>query len=145
MSSYPIKHILLIEENPTLQDVILKALATTSEQHQVYLVNDPQAALNFLYRRGEYAQSPRPQLILFDVNRPEINQPDFLQTIKSDSTLKIIPVVVLTNSDNWNEIVRGDRLQANCYLDKPLELDRLFKTIEKLGKFWLQFVEFPSI
>jgi len=145
MSSYPIKHILLIEENPTLQDVILQALATTSEEHKVYLVNDPQAALNFLYRRGEYAQSPRPQLILFDLNRPEMNQPDFLQTIKSDSTLKIIPVVVLTNSDNWDDMIRGDRLPANCYIDKPLELDQLFKTIKKLGKFWLQFVEFPAI
>lgn len=143
MSSYQIKHILLVEEDPCLHEIIFKTLGNISNQHKVHWVKNPQDALNFLYQKGNYVDSPRPQLIVIDVSRSNLNEQDFLQTIKSDSGLKIIPVVVLTNSENNEQIFHGYQLRANCYIPKPLALDDLSKVIENLGKFWLNFVQLP--
>jgi chemotaxis family two-component system response regulator Rcp1 len=143
MSSYQIKHILLVEENPCIYDLMLKTWGNTSNQHKVHWVKNTQDALNFLYQKGNYVDSPRPQLIVIDVNSPALNERDFLQTIKSDSSLKFIPVVVLTNSENQEEIFNGYQLSANSYVTKPLALDDLSKVIERLGKFWLNFVQLP--
>lgn len=143
MSSYQIKHILLVEENPILHEIMLKTWGNTCNQHKVHRVKNPQDALNFLYQKGNYVDSPRPQLIVIDVNLKDLNERDFLQTIKSDSSLKFIPVIVLTNSENPEQIFTGYQLRANCYVPKPLALDDLSKVIETLGKFWLNFVQLP--
>jgi two-component system response regulator len=137
------QNILVIEESPIFQDVIREALGKISPNIQIYLVNHPQEALKFLSQREEYASSPRPQLILLNGNQPEMGDREFLTQIKSDDLLKIIPVIVLTDSDNWDEILRGYQLHANCYVHKPTDLDDLFYVVEKLGEFWLKFVQLP--
>ncbi len=137
------QNILVIEESPIFQEVIWAALGKISPNIQIYLVNHPQEALKFLYQREEYASSPRPQLILFNGNQQEMSEREFLTQVKSDEVLKIIPVIVLTDSENWDEILRGYQLQANCYVHKPTDLDDLFYVVEKLGEFWLKFVQLP--
>lgn len=137
------QNILVIEESPIFQEVIRAALGKISPKIQIYLVNHPQEALKFLYQREEYASSPRPQLILLNGNQQEMGDREFLTQVKSDELLKIIPVIVLTDSDNWDEILSGYQLHANCYVHKPTDLDDLFYVVEKLGEFWLKFVQFP--
>lgn len=137
------QNILVIEESPIFQEVIRAALGKISPKIQIYLVNHPQEALKFLYQREEYASSPRPQLILLNGNQQEMGDREFLTQVKSDELLKIIPVIVLTDSDNWDEILSGYQLHANCYVHKPTDLDDLFYVVEKLGEFWLKFVQLP--
>jgi CheY-like chemotaxis protein len=145
MSRDKSQHILVIEGNPRFQEVILKTLAKISPKNQVHFVNDPQDALNFLTQKNDNALSPRPHLILLDVNGQEMNDRDFLARIKSDDLLKIIPVIVLTDSENWEEILMGYQLHANCYVYKPVELDDFANVVEILGEFWLKCVQLPSI
>jgi two-component system response regulator len=137
------QNILVIEESPIFQEVIRKALGKISPKIKVDLVNHPQEALKFLYQREEYASSPRPQLILLNGNQQQMGDREFLTQVKRDDLLKIIPVIVLTNSDNWDEILSGYQLHANCYVHKPTDLDDLFYVVEKLGEFWLKFVQLP--
>ncbi len=137
------QNILVIEESPIFQEVIREALGKISPKLQIYLVNHPQEALKFLYQREEYASSPRPQLILLNGNQQEMGDREFLTQVKSDELLKIIPVIVLTDSDNWDEILSGYQLHGNCYVYKPTDLDDLFYVVEKLGEFWLKFVQLP--
>lgn len=137
------QNILVIEESPIFQEVIREALGEISPKIQIYLVNHPQEALKFLYQREEYASSPRPQLILLNGNQQDMGDREFLTHIKNDELLKIIPVIVLTDSDNWDEILSGYQLHANCYVHKPTDLDDLFYVVEKLGEFWLKFVQLP--
>lgn len=137
------QNILVIEESPIFQQVIREALGKISPNIKVDLVNHPQEALKFLYQREEYASSPRPQLILLNGNQQEMGDREFLTQVKSDDLLKIIPVIVLTDSDNWDEILSGYQLHANCYVHKPTDLDDLFYVVEKLGEFWLKFVQLP--
>jgi two-component system, chemotaxis family, response regulator Rcp1 len=137
------QNILVIEESPIFQEVIREALGKISPKIKVYLVNHPQEALKFLDQREKYASSPRPQLILLNGNQQEMGDREFLTQVKSDDLLKIIPVIVLTDSDNWDEILSGYQLHANCYVHKPTDLDDLFYVVEKLGEFWLKFVQLP--
>ena len=95
------------------------------------------------YRRGAYADKPRPDLVLLDLNLPKKDGREVLQVIKSDPDLRRIPVVVLTTSKEEEDVLRAYNLAANCYVSKPVEFDEFMKVIRMIEDFWLTIVALP--
>ena len=108
-------------------------------------VHDGMEALAFLRREGKYADAPRPDLILLDLNLPKKDGREVLQEIKEDYSLKHIPVVILTTSQAEQDILRSYRLRANAYVTKPVDLDQFLRVIQSIEEFWLQFVKLSRV
>jgi two-component system, chemotaxis family, response regulator Rcp1 len=99
--------------------------------------------MSLLKQEGEYANSPRPDLILLDLNLPKKDGREVLQEIKESPTLKSIPVVILTTSASNVDILRSYMLHANCYITKPVNLDGFLKVVKTIDGFWLSVVKLP--
>jgi chemotaxis family two-component system response regulator Rcp1 len=97
-----------------------------------------------LRREGHYANSPHPDLILLDLNLPRKNGHEVLREIKADPTLCRIPVVVLTTSDAEKDVLKAYDLQANCYIQKPVDLAKFIEVVKSIDAFWLTIVKLPS-
>lgn len=135
--------ILLVEDSFT--DIILmqKMLKRTKSITNLNVVKDGIEAINFLYQRGEYENKPRPDLILLDLNLPRKNGKEVLKEIKENHDLKVIPVIILTTSDDNKDIVECYQSSANCYLTKPVNLQDFEKCVTAIDNFWFQFVRYP--
>jgi CheY-like chemotaxis protein len=99
--------------------------------------------MDFLYRRGKFANAPRPDIILLDLNLPKKDGREVLQDIKSDEALKRIPVVVLTTSKAEEDVLRTYDLHANCYVTKPVDLEKFIVVVKSIDIFWLTVVTLP--
>ena len=134
----------MAEDSP--DDVILtqEALLETKMHINLNVVNDGVEAMRFLRREGEYADSPRPDLILLDLNMPRKDGREVLAEIKSDDDLKTIPVVVLTTSRADQDIVSAYSLHANCYVTKPVDLNQFITVVQSIEDFWISIVKLPS-
>ena len=110
----------------------------------LHVVNDGEEAMKFLYRETPYIDKPRPDLILLDLNLPKIDGREVLSRIKSDETLKRIPVVILTTSQAEEDILRSYNLHANCYITKPIDLGQFIKVVRSIEDFWLSIVKLPN-
>lgn len=132
--------ILLVEDN--LDDVQLTKLAFDEVDiaHHLHVVHDGQQAMAFLRREGDYAEAPRPDLVLLDLNMPIKDGREVLKDIKQDSDLRRIPVVVLTMSDSAMDRLIAYSQHVNAYLVKPLELDEWFEMLRGTTLFWLKLV-----
>jgi chemotaxis family two-component system response regulator Rcp1 len=137
------KIIFLVEDNKADIRLIQEALKTSLLPHQVITVRDGVEAMNYLHQEGEYANAPRPDLILLDLNLPKKDGREVLAEIKSDPQLKRIPVVILTTSKNQDDIFHSYDLHANCYITKPRNLSQLFQIIQSIEKFWFSTVTLP--
>ena len=137
------KIIFLVEDNKAYIRLIQEALKTSLLPHQVITVRDGVEAMNYLHQEGEYANSPRPDLILLDLNLPRKDGREVLAEIKSDPQLKRIPVVILTTSKNQDDIFHSYDLHANCYITKSRNLSQLFQIIQSIEKFWFSTVTLP--
>jgi two-component system, chemotaxis family, response regulator Rcp1 len=135
--------ILLVEDNPGDVRLIREALRDGKVWNNPHVVNDGQAALDFVFRREPYADKPRPDLVLLDLNLPKKDGREVLKVIKSDPDLKRIPVVVLTTSKEEEDVLRAYNLAANCYVTKPVEFDEFMKVIRMIEDFWLTIVALP--
>lgn len=135
--------ILLVEDNPGDARLAKEALKDSKLLNDIHHVIDGEQAVQFLHRSGEYADAPRPDLILLDLNLPRKDGRDVLADIKADPDLKTIPVVVLTTSEAEQDILQSYRLHANCYITKPVDLDKFLEIIETLQDFWLSIVHLP--
>lgn len=135
--------ILMVEDNPGDVRLTLEALKESKVRNNLSVVQDGVEALAFLRRQGRYAQSPRPDLILLDLNLPRMDGIEVLAQIKADSDLRRIPVVVLTASQAEEDILRSYDLQANCYITKPVNLDQFIKVVQSVETFWLTIVRLP--
>jgi chemotaxis family two-component system response regulator Rcp1 len=135
--------ILLAEDNPG--DVLLtrKGLDRGKVVNNLHVVPDGEEALAYLRGEGEYADAPRPDLILLDLNMPRMDGKDVLEQLKSEPDLKRIPVVVLTSSEAEEDIVRSYDLHANAYLTKPVDYTDFFSVVEHIEDFWLSVVKLP--
>ncbi len=135
--------ILMIEDNDG--DVLLtrKALRSDKVVNRLSVVNDGIEAMDFLYRRGNYASAPRPDLILLDLNLPGRDGRQVLADIKSDPNLDTIPVVILTGSEAEEDILRSYKLHANCYIVKPVDFDKIREVVAAIENFWLSVVKLP--
>ncbi len=135
--------ILLVEDNPG--DVRLTQLALSNQElvHHLSVVSNGVEALAFLQREGKYRQAPRPDIILLDLNLPLMDGREVLNRIKSDGDLKRIPVVILTTSDDERDILNSYDLHANCYIKKPVDINRFLKIVQAIEEFWFSIVRLP--
>jgi chemotaxis family two-component system response regulator Rcp1 len=138
------KTIFLVEDNKADVRLIQEALKNSLIPHQVVTVRDGMDAMAFLRQEGEYADAPRPDLILLDLNLPKKDGREVLAEIKADPTLKRIPVVVLTTSRNEDDIFHSYDLHVNCYITKSRNLSQLFQIVKGIEDFWLSTVTLPS-
>jgi CheY-like chemotaxis protein len=137
-------NILLVEDNPGDARLAQEALTENHVNHILYHVDDGLQALDFLHKKGVYHSSPRPDLILLDLNLPKINGHQVLAEIKSDESLRKIPVVVLSISHSEKDIERSYELNANCYVTKPLDINEFIEVFGMIQNFWLKTVKLPS-
>ena len=136
--------ILLVEDNADHVELILKALRDNNVLNEVRVVTNGEEALDFLYRRGEYADAPRPGLILLDIKLPKVDGIEVLRRIKADPKLKSIPVVMLTTSAGEKEIVESYNCGANSYIVKPVDFEQFAKVIKELKLYWLVINSSPG-
>lgn len=137
------KIIFLIEDNKADIRLIEEALKDSIVPHQLINVRNGVDAMAFLRQEGEFADAPRPDLILLDLNLPRKDGREVLAEIKQDPTLKRIPVVVLTTSRNRDDIFYSYDLHVNCYITKSRNLSELFQIVKGIEDFWLTTVTLP--
>lgn len=135
--------ILMVEDNPGDVRLTREALKEAKVWHRMHVVEDGVAALDFLYRRPPYEATPRPDMILLDLNLPRLDGREVLATVKSDPALKIIPIVVLTTSQAEEDVLRAYHLNANCYVTKPVDLHQFNRIVQAIEQFWLTVVTLP--
>ncbi|MCP4537175.1 MAG: response regulator [Chloroflexi bacterium] len=132
--------ILLVEDNPDHVELIVRSFQDHRVANQIHHVADGEAALDYLFRRGEYASSessPRPHVILLDMRLPKIDGLGVLQEIKTDEELRRIPVVVLTTSEAESDLAQVYEHHANSYLVKPVDFGKFAQLMDDLGFYWL--------
>lgn len=123
-----------------------EALTESRLANHLYIVKDGEELMDYLHRRGEYAQaktSPRPDLILLDLNMPKKDGREALREIKDDPKLRHIPVIVLTTSRAQEDIYRAYSLGANSFIIKPVTFGALVEVMRTIGKYWFEIVELP--
>jgi CheY-like chemotaxis protein len=136
--------ILLVEDNPGDVDLARYALGMGKMHNAMHVVPDGIAAMDFLRKKGTYAQSPRPDLIILDLNLPKKDGRQVLAEIKGDESLKRIPVVILTTSRAEEDILKTYNLHANCYITKPIDLKQFLHVVQSIERFWLSIVVLPN-
>ena len=135
--------ILMVEDNPGDVRLTLEALKEGKVRNNLHTVADGEAAMKFLRRQDTYAQAPRPDLVLLDLNLPKKNGREVLAEIKDDPDLKRIPVVILTVSEAEQDIIKSYNLHANCYITKPVNLEQFIRVVRSIEDFWLSIVMLP--
>lgn len=136
--------ILLVEDNPGDVRLTQEALRNGKLFNRLFVVPDGIEALAFLRREGKYADAPRPDLILLDLNMPRMDGRECLAVLKADPDLRRIPVVILTTSDAEQDILHSYDLHANCYIAKPVDLEQFMKVVKQIREFWISIVHLPG-
>lgn len=135
--------VLLVEDNPGDVRLTREALKEGKVWNNLHVVEDGEAAIAFMKQTGPYANSPRPDLILLDLNLPRKDGREVLAILKADENLKRIPVVILTSSRAEEDILRAYNLNANCYITKPVDFEQFIKVVRAIEEFWLTIVKLP--
>jgi CheY-like chemotaxis protein len=140
--------ILLVEDSPEDYETTERAFRRSGLKNPIFRCADGEEALDFLYRRGKYADpqtSPRPGVVLLDLNLPGTDGREVLNEIKNDPDLKQIPVIVLTTSKDDRDIEVCYRCGANSYVQKPVDLEGFMHAIERLNDYWFEVVILPKV
>jgi two-component system, chemotaxis family, response regulator Rcp1 len=135
--------VLLVEDSPGDVRLTREALKDAKVLINLHVALDGAEAMAFLKREAQYANAPRPDLILLDLNLPKKDGREVLEEIKESLMLKSIPVVILTTSASEADILRSYRLHANCYITKPVDLDGFLDVVKSIDNFWLSVVKLP--
>jgi two-component system response regulator len=141
--SRPIE-ILLVEDNPGDVRLTREVFADARVTNHLSVVNDGEQAMAFLRHEGDYAGSPRPDLILLDLNLPRKSGREVLEDVKTDPKLLSIPIVVMTTSEAETDILNSYHHHANAYVTKPVDLDCFIDVVNKIEGFWLTAVKLPT-
>ncbi|HYS32435.1 MAG TPA: response regulator [Streptosporangiaceae bacterium] len=136
--------ILLVEDDPGDVLITREAFAENKVRNHLSVVSDGEAAMEFLRREGQFADVPRPDLVLLDLNLPRKAGHEVLAEIKSDADLQRIPVVVLTTSDAEEDILRSYDLHANAYVTKPVDFDCFLTVVKQIDEFFVTVVKLPG-
>jgi CheY-like chemotaxis protein len=130
--------ILLVEDDPSDVELTLEALAEYNLANEVAVARDGKIALDYLHRRGEFKGRPdeNPAVMLLDLKLPKIDGLEVLQQVKSDERLRMIPIVVLTSSQEEKDMMRSYKLGVNAYVVKPVDFHEFINAIKELGVFW---------
>ena len=135
--------ILLVEDNPGDIRLTREALRDSKMHNRLSVVEDGVEAMRFLRREEEYSDAPRPDIVLLDLNLPRKDGREVLADMKTDPLLRRIPVVVLTTSDDERDIIKSYDLHANCYITKPVDLQRFIEIVKTIEGFWFSIVKLP--
>ena len=135
---------LLVEDNPGDARLAKEALKDAKVHNNLYWVQDGVEAMAFLCRKDNYSEAPRPDVILLDLNLPKKDGREVLADIKADEDLRSIPVVILTVSGAEEDILKTYDLHANCYIQKPLDLEQFVEVVKSIRDFWLTIVKLPT-
>jgi CheY-like chemotaxis protein len=135
--------VLLVEDSPGDVRLTREAFKNAKVHVNLHVAADGTEAMAFLRREGKYADAPRPDLILLDLNLPKKDGREVLKEIKESPALKSIPVVILTTSASDVDILRSYLLHANCYISKPVDLSGFLKVVKSIDDFWLSVVKLP--
>jgi two-component system response regulator len=135
--------ILLVEDNPGDADLVKLALEENRICNDLHVVDDGVKAMQFLRGEGEYAGTPRPDLVLLDLNLPRKDGREVLAELKADEKLKRIPIVILTTSEEDADIVHAYDMNANCYVTKPVDFEQFAKVVKTIDNFWFGIVTLP--
>ncbi len=135
--------VLLVEDNPGDVRLTREALRDGKVHNNLSVAPDGVEALAFLRREGKYADAPRPDLILLDLNLPKKDGREVLEEVKADPSLRNIPVVILTSSEAERDIAQAYALHANCYVTKPVDLDQFIHVVRSIEDFWFTIVKLP--
>jgi chemotaxis family two-component system response regulator Rcp1 len=135
--------VLLVEDSPGDVRLTREAFRTANNSVRLHVATDGVDAMAFLNREGAYADAPRPDLTLLDLNMPRMDGRQVLARIKSDESLKTIPTVILTTSTADEDIVSSYRLHANCYFSKPVQLEDFESLVKTINDFWLTVAKLP--
>lgn len=147
MFDFMSKTILMADDDPDDRLLLQEALEEAGMHNELFFVEDGEELLDFLKHEGRYQEAngdqQLPGLILLDLNMPRKDGREALREIRADSTLRRIPIVVLTTSKSEEDIYRSYDMGANSYITKPVSFESLVKTVELLGRYWLETVELP--
>lgn len=135
--------ILLVEDNPGDMRLTKEALKEGKVYNNLHWAKDGVEALEFLRREGKFADAPRPDIILLDLNLPRKDGREVLSVIKNDEQFRNIPVVVLTTSKAEEDVLKSYALHANCYVTKPVDLEKFIVVVQSIDRFWLTVVTLP--
>jgi hypothetical protein len=141
------KSIVLVEDNPQDEMLTLRALRKANLANHVQVVRDGQQALDYLFREGEFADRPgtdQPAVILLDLNLPRVSGLDVLERLRADPRTRLVPIVILTSSDEERDRLGCYESGANSFVRKPLEFAEFVETVARLGIYWLATNEPPA-
>jgi CheY-like chemotaxis protein len=133
-----------VEDSPGDVRLTQEAFHEVNVSLHLHVASDGVEAMSFLRQEGAHAGAPRPDLILLDLNLPKMDGREVLARVKADENLKTIPTIILTTSDAEADIVKSYELQANCYLNKPVQLDAFQSLVASINDFWITRVRFPE-
>jgi CheY-like chemotaxis protein len=136
--------ILLVEDTADEADWTMVALREGRVRNRVHWVEDGDDAMAFLRRQDGYASAPRPDLILLDWRLKRMHGPEVLAEVKRDPELRRIPVVIMSKSDDENDILKAYDRHANCYVTKPMDIDKFMEAVRSIEDFWLSLVCLPA-
>jgi len=137
-------HVLLVEDNEGDVRLIKEAFSESKIDKKFTVAKDGEDALNYLYKRGDYANTQRPDIILLDINLPRKNGFEVLEKIKGDPDLKRIPVIMLSSSSSEDHVTKSYDLSANCYVTKPVDFDEYTEAVKIIEDFWFQMAKLPG-
>ncbi len=138
------REILLVEDNPGDVRLLQEAFKEGNFKGRLHVVRDGEQAIRFLRRMAPYEDAPRPTFVLLDLNLPRKDGREVLAEVKNDAELRKIPIFVLSTSTGFEDIARAYDLHANCYIPKPVDLERLIEMSERLEAFWLSTAVLPA-
>ena len=136
--------VLLVEDDPGDELITREALEANKIKNTLHVAHDGEEGLDFLYKRGQHAGAPRPDLILLDLNLPKYDGRQLLERVKSDPDLCHIPIVVLTTSSAEEDVLRSYKLHANAYVTKPVDVDQFMTAVKQIDEFFVQVVRLPQ-
>ena len=141
------KFILLVEDNPNDEMLTLRAFKKNNFLNEIAVVRDGQEALDFMFCEGDYAERDKkrnPHVILLDLNLPKLDGLEVLRQLRDNEKTELVPVVIMTTSDEQNDLINSYQLGANSYVRKPVALQDFLEAIKQLGIYWLDLNEQPA-
>ena len=135
--------ILMAEDSPSDAELARQAFKNGKLLNELTIVKDGMEAMAYLRKEGQYADSPRPDVILLDLNMPKKDGREVLEEIKNNPALRTIPVVILTTSEDENDVMKSYELQASCYITKPVEFDNFLEVAKSIKQFYFHIVTLP--
>ena len=136
--------ILVVDDDPAGARVLQEVMKNLQRRHELHFVWNGAEALDFLHRRGAHPDAPRPDLVLLDINMPRVGGLETLSAMKSDPDLRVIPVIMLSTSDSPEDVRRSYEAHANCYVQKPTNLEHAIKLVRAVESFWMECVLLPA-